>query len=117
MCPNNNEKNNKTMINDIVKNASTENKLKVSENNIKESENKVKEAENNIEIWEDLVNIKDLIKALIICIFTTFGGYLLAPNGSYQPLLIGLLGAIVGFITSSFLIKPKREMIEENKEP
>jgi len=69
--------------------------------------------ENNIEIWEDLVNIKDLVKALIICIITTFSGYFLAPNDSYKPLLFGLVGAITGFIVSSFIIKPKRKLIQE----
>lgn len=71
------------------------------------------EEENNIEIWEDLVKIKDLIKAFIICIFTTFSGYFLAPNDAYKPLLCGLAGAIAGFIISSFIIKPKRRFIEE----
>lgn len=69
--------------------------------------------ENNIEIWEDLVNIKDLVKALIICVITTFSGYFLAPNDSYKPLLFGLVGAIAGFIISSFIIKPKRKFIQE----
>lgn len=70
--------------------------------------------EYNIEIWEDFVNIKDLVKALIICIITTFSGYFLAPNDSYKPLLFGLVGSIIGFIVSSFIIKPKRKfMLEE----
>ncbi len=75
--------------------------------------NAPKPSENNIEIWDDLVNIKDLVKALIICIITTFGGYFLSPDDSYKPLLFGLSGAIVGFIVSSFLIEPKREIIQE----
>lgn len=69
--------------------------------------------ENNIEIWEDLVKIKDLVKALIICIIATFSGYFLAPNDAYKPLLFGLVGAITGFIISSFIIKPKRKFIQE----
>ncbi len=73
-----------------------------------------KETDHNIEIWEDLVNMKDLVKALTICIITTFSGYFLSPKDSYKPLLFGLAGAIVGFIISSFLIEPKREFIQEN---
>lgn len=69
--------------------------------------------ENNIEIWGDIVKIKDLVKALIICMITTFSGYFLAPNDSYKPLLFGLVGAITGFIFSSFLIQPKRKFIQE----
>lgn len=69
--------------------------------------------EYNIEVWEDLVNIKDLVKALIICMITTFSGYFLAPNDSVKPLLFGLVGAIMGFIVSSFIIKPKRKFIQE----
>lgn len=73
-------------------------------------------SQNNVEIWEDLANIKDLVIALMICIITTFGGYFLSPNESYKPMLFGLTGAVIGFIISSFLIKPKREFIQENKE-
>ena len=71
-------------------------------------------SDDNIEIWDDLVCIKDLVKALLICIITTFCGYFLSPSDSYKPLLFGLVGAIVGFLVSSFLIKPKREFVEEN---
>jgi hypothetical protein len=70
----------------------------------------------NIEIWSDLVNIKDLVIALLICSFTTFGGYFLSPNASYKPLLFGLLGAIIGFIISGLIIEPKRVVMEEDKE-
>ena len=69
--------------------------------------------EKYIEIWEDLVNVKDLVKALVICMFTTFSGYFLAPNDSYKPLLFGLVGAITGFIVSSIIIVPKRKFIQE----
>ena len=74
----------------------------------------LKPSDDNIEIWDDLVRIKDLVKALFICIITTFCGYFLFPSDSYKPLLFGLVGAIVGFLVSSFLIKPKREFVEEN---
>ncbi len=74
----------------------------------------LKPSDYNIEIWDDLVSIKDLVKALSICIITTFCGYFLSPSDSYKPLLFGLVGAIVGFLISSFIIKPKREFIQEN---
>ncbi len=73
-----------------------------------------KNSDDNIEIWDDLVRIKDLVKSLSICIITTFGGYFLSPSDSYKPLLFGLAGAIVGFFISSFIIKPKREFVQEN---
>ncbi|NLU51646.1 MAG: hypothetical protein GXX10_02105 [Clostridiaceae bacterium] len=74
----------------------------------------VKEKDKNyIEIWGDIVKISDLIKALIICIITTFSGYFLAPNDSYKPLLFGLVGAIAGFIVSSLIIEPKRKFEQE----
>lgn len=71
---------------------------------------------NNIEIWEDLVNIKDFIIALIICIVSTFGGFIIAPNKAPMPLFFGLIGAITGFMIASILIKPKRDFIEDNGE-
>jgi len=77
---------------------------------------KLKSSGDNIEIWEDLVNIKDLVKALVICMITTFGGYFLGPDDSYKPLLFGLAGAITGFLISSILIEPKRIFRKENQE-
>jgi hypothetical protein len=68
----------------------------------------------NIEVWEDLVNIKDLVIALIICSATTLGGYFLAPNKPPKPLFFGLSGAIIGFLLCSIFIKPKRIFIETN---
>ncbi|QKY71091.1 hypothetical protein [Lentibacillus sp. CBA3610] len=62
----------------------------------------------NIEVWEDLVNIKDLVLSLTICSLTSLGGYLVAPEDQ-QPLIFGLIGAVVGFIISSIIIKPKRQ--------
>ncbi|MCM0649784.1 hypothetical protein NBE98_15565 [Clostridium swellfunianum] len=71
---------------------------------------------NNIEVWEDLVNIKDLLISLIVCSITTLGGYFAAPNKPPKPLLFGLTGAIVGFVICSILVKPKRTFVEINKE-
>ena len=67
----------------------------------------------NFEVWEDLVYIRDLILALIICLATTFSGYFLAPDEPPMPLFFGLAGAISGFIVSSIIIKPKRVLKDE----
>jgi uncharacterized membrane protein len=74
------------------------------------------EDKKNIEIWEDLVYIKDLVLALIICMLTTFGGYMIAPNESPKPLLFGIVGAFIGFIIASLIIKPKRDFEENSRE-
>lgn len=72
----------------------------------------------NIEVWEDVVNIRDLIFSLIISSVTTLGGYLIAPNDASKPLIYGLIGAVVGFIICSILFKPKRtfEYLDEDEE-
>lgn len=69
-----------------------------------------------IEIWEDAVSLKELMLSLTICLFMSFGGYYLAPDKEPLPLLLGLIGAISGFILSSIMIKPKRVLIEESEE-
>ncbi|QAA35259.1 hypothetical protein C1I91_09190 [Clostridium manihotivorum] len=71
---------------------------------------------NNIEVWEDLVSIKELVMSLVICSLGAFGGYLLAPKERPKQLFLGLLGAIIGFVICSIIIKPKREFIETNQE-
>jgi hypothetical protein len=86
-------------------------------NSIQQEINKVSETETskkNIEVWEDLVNIKDLVISLIICSTTALGGYFLAPNKPPKPLLYGLFGAILGFVICSFIIKPKRVFLEND---
>ncbi len=70
----------------------------------------------NIEVWEDLVNIKDLVISIIVCGSTTFLGYFIAPNEPPKPLFFGLTGAIIGFVICSFIIKPKRIFEEGNQE-
>lgn len=70
----------------------------------------------NIEVWEDLVNIRDLVISLIICSCTTLGGYFLAPKEPPKPLFFGLSGAIIGFVICTIFIKPKRIFIENDKE-
>lgn len=74
------------------------------------------ESKNNIEVWEDIVSIKDLVISLIICSVTALGGYFLAPNKPPKPLLFGLSGAIIGFVICSIFIKPKRVLIESDRE-
>lgn len=77
---------------------------------------KEEDSKDNIEVWEDIVNIKDLIIAFIICTMTTFVAYILAPNEPPKPLFFGLTGAIIGFIICAIFIKPKRIFIETNEE-
>lgn len=73
-------------------------------------------AKNNIEVWEDLVSIKELAISIIVCSLSAFGGYFLAPKEIPKQLLLGLLGALIGFILCSIIIKPKREFIETHQE-
>ena len=77
---------------------------------------KITETKNNIEVWEDLVNIKDLLMALAICSVTTLGAYFIAPNEPPKPLFYGLVGALIGFFISSIMIKPKRIFIKDEDE-
>lgn len=70
----------------------------------------------NIEVWEDLVNIKDLMLCMLICSVTALGGYLVAPNESQKPLLFGLVGIVIGFLICSVLVKPKRTLRYEDEE-
>lgn len=70
----------------------------------------------NIEVWEDLVNIRSLVLSLLICSTTALGGYFIAPNEPPKPLFYGLIGAFIGFIISSLLIKPKRIIQEVQRE-
>lgn len=70
----------------------------------------------NIEVWEDIVYIKDLAVALIVCSVTALGGYFIAPNKPPKPLLFGLTGAIIGFVICSIYIKPKRVFMESDKD-
>lgn len=69
-----------------------------------------KNEKNNVEVWEDRVNIKDLIIAMVLCIVLSLGGFILAPDEGSKPLIFGLSGGVLGFIISSFIIKPKRKV-------
>ena len=71
---------------------------------------------NLIELWGDLVDLKDLLLAIVVCSFTTMTGFFLAPpTDATKQLFMGLGGAVVGFILSTLIIKPKRTVIEEEK--
>lgn len=69
------------------------------------------EDKNYVEVWADHVKIKDLLIAMILCIVFSLGGFIIAPGEAPQPLIFGLIGGVIGFIISSFIIKPKRDII------
>ncbi|EOL47729.1 hypothetical protein [Enterococcus caccae] len=70
---------------------------------------------NLIALWGDLVDLKDLVIAIVICSVTTMGSFFLAPaQNTTKQLFFGLGGAVLGFIISTFLIKPKRNVIMED---
>jgi hypothetical protein len=66
-----------------------------------------------IKIWEDLADVRDLVKALILCIGFTLTGYFIAPQTEPLPLFFGLGGALIGFLLSSLWIQAKRDIVEE----
>ena len=68
--------------------------------------------ENNhyIDIWGDNVKMKDLGVSMLLCIILALGGYIFAPGDDPQPLLFGLGGGVFGFVISSIIIKPKRNI-------
>lgn len=71
-----------------------------------------------VEIWGDIVELKSLVMAIIISGVSTMGAYFLGPsNDKTKELFFGLGGAVLGFVLSTILIKPKRVIIleEENK--
>ncbi len=67
---------------------------------------------NYVEVWEDNVQIKDLLLSMLLCIGLSLGGYIMAPGEAPQPLIFGLFGGVIGFIISSIIIKPKRKIIQ-----
>lgn len=67
-----------------------------------------------VEIWGDVIKIKHLIISIIISSILTMSGYFLAPSSDKtRQLFYGLLGAVIGFIISTFIIKPKRIIVFE----
>ncbi|HLS53161.1 MAG TPA: hypothetical protein VK031_04255 [Tissierellaceae bacterium] len=62
-----------------------------------------------IELWGDVVDIKHLIYSILISAISTMGAYFFAPaNNNTKGLFYGLMGAVLGFIISTFIFKPKR---------
>lgn len=69
-----------------------------------------------IEIWGDVVESRHLLISMIITTVTTFSLFSFAPKGDRpMGLLLGLTGAVIGFLISVLLIKPKRHLIVEDK--
>lgn len=68
-----------------------------------------------IEIWGDVVELRDLVRAIAVSSITTMGMYFLAPAGNDTlQLFFGLGGALIGFIVSGMMIKPKRIIDSKN---
>ncbi len=68
-----------------------------------------KDKQEKIEIWGDVVELKDLIIAILLSSGSTMGAYFLAPSDDKtKQLFYGLAGAVIGFILSTVFIKPKR---------
>lgn len=70
-----------------------------------------------IKIWGDVVEVKELIFAIFINSTTTMLFYFLAPKQEKLPidLFFGLGGAVIGFIITTFLFKPKRVITKEKE--
>lgn len=74
----------------------------------------MKDKNTMVEIWGDVIEIKYLIMSIITSSILTMGGYFLAPfNDKTRQLFFGLLGAIIGFVISTIIIKPKRIIVFE----
>ncbi|MNP34474.1 hypothetical protein D3C76_1277620 [compost metagenome] len=78
----------------------------------------MKDKINRVEVWGDVVELKSLVWAIMIASVSTMGAYFLAPSDNRtSQLLFGLAGAVIGFIISAVLIKPKRILtLEGNQE-
>lgn len=73
----------------------------------------MKKNNDKVELWGDVVSITDLLISTIITTSITMGLYFLAPSGDRpKQLVFGLAGAVLGFIISSLLFKPKRDVKE-----
>ena len=77
----------------------------------------MKEEKNYIEIWGDVVELRDLVRSILISAVSTMGLYFLAPDGNKTlQLFFGLGGAVLGFIISGVLTKPKRIISSSQEE-
>ncbi len=62
-------------------------------------------------LWGDVVSLKDLILSILISIISTMGMFFLADkDNTSMQLFMGLFGAVIGFIITSILFKPKRNV-------
>lgn len=69
----------------------------------------MKKQQKYLELWGDLVNLKDLVQAILLSSLLTMGGYFLAPSGdTTKQLFFGLAGAISALLINTYLVKPKR---------
>lgn len=69
------------------------------------------------EVWSDTVSLKDMFLSIGISLVLGLGGYLIAPGAPPQPLIFGLVGALIAFVISSIIFKQKRELnIREEEE-
>nr|WP_300311202.1 hypothetical protein [Halomonas sp.] len=66
-----------------------------------------------LQVWDDTVTLRDLLLSLIITTTLCLGGYILAPERPPLPLMLGLGGALLGFVISTIAFRPKRRMDEE----
>ncbi len=80
-----------------------------------EKHNQTEDQAKFIEVWEDLVSIKDLFLSILITASSTMIGYFLAHDQEPLPLFFGLTGALLGFVISSVLFKPKRTINIEDE--
>lgn len=75
-----------------------------------------KKTEQLIEVWEDVVDLGEMAKAFIISVVCTMGLYFIAPvDNRPLQLLLGLGGAVLGFIINAILFKPKRKIVVEDE--
>lgn len=74
----------------------------------------MKNKEEMIEIWGDVVNVKSLVYSILFISFTTMASFFIAPkNNKTAGLFLGLLGAVIGFVIITIIVKPKRIIKEE----
>ncbi|MGX7393655.1 hypothetical protein [Carnobacterium mobile] len=77
----------------------------------------MKEKKDLVEIWGDVVALNSLVGAILISSILTMGAFFLAPSGNQsQQLFYGLAGAVIGFIISAVLIKPKRIIVLDGQQ-
>ena len=73
----------------------------------------MKEGQVLAEVWEDVVDVRELLLSLLISTIGALGGYIIAPDVAPYPLICGLTGSLLAFVVCAVLFKPKRELIDE----